>query len=94
MTVTGPLKGIRVLDFTHVLSGPFGSTLLGDMGADIIKIELEKRSKAVKTTSLFIQHISPAYVCYFLMAILVYHAADQTTFSSWQARMNSDADQA
>jgi crotonobetainyl-CoA:carnitine CoA-transferase CaiB-like acyl-CoA transferase len=39
MTVTGPLKGIRVLDFTHVLSGPFGSTLLGDMGADIIKIE-------------------------------------------------------
>ena len=39
MEKTGPLKGICILDFTHVLSGPFGSALLGDLGADIIKIE-------------------------------------------------------
>ncbi|MBU2647556.1 CoA transferase [bacterium] len=39
MKATGPLSGIKILDFTHVLSGPFASALLGDLGADIIKIE-------------------------------------------------------
>jgi crotonobetainyl-CoA:carnitine CoA-transferase CaiB-like acyl-CoA transferase len=35
----GPLHGVRVIDFTRILAGPFGAMFLGDMGAEVIKIE-------------------------------------------------------
>ena len=37
--MSGPLNGVKILDFTRLLPGPFGTMVLGDLGADIVRLE-------------------------------------------------------
>jgi crotonobetainyl-CoA:carnitine CoA-transferase CaiB-like acyl-CoA transferase len=44
----GALTGVRVLDFSHQAAGPWCTTLLGDMGADVVKIEKPGRGDSIR----------------------------------------------
>ena len=45
-----PLRGIRVLDIGTLIAGPFGATLLGDFGAEVIKVEQPGRGDNLRGT--------------------------------------------
>jgi crotonobetainyl-CoA:carnitine CoA-transferase CaiB-like acyl-CoA transferase len=48
MKSEGPLAGIRVIDLSHQAAGPWCTTLLGDMGAEVWKIEKPGRGDAIR----------------------------------------------
>jgi crotonobetainyl-CoA:carnitine CoA-transferase CaiB-like acyl-CoA transferase len=45
----GPLAGIRIIDLTSMLSGPWATMILGDQGADVIKVEMPGQGDHTRT---------------------------------------------
>ena len=42
------LEGVRVLDLSNVLAGPFCATVLGEFGADVVKVELPGKGDTMR----------------------------------------------
>lgn len=57
-----PLAGLKVLDLTRALSGPFSTMILGDLGAEIIKVEPAPEGEMVRQWGPFDQDISVYYL--------------------------------
>jgi crotonobetainyl-CoA:carnitine CoA-transferase CaiB-like acyl-CoA transferase len=47
-----PLEGVRVLDFSWVLAGPFCCRMLGDLGADVVKLQTASRATSVNDPAM------------------------------------------
>ncbi|HPI94113.1 MAG TPA: CaiB/BaiF CoA-transferase family protein [Deltaproteobacteria bacterium] len=58
---TKPLAGMKILDFSYLIPGPYGTMLLADMGADIIKVENSENPDIVRLMPPMVDGISAVY---------------------------------
>jgi crotonobetainyl-CoA:carnitine CoA-transferase CaiB-like acyl-CoA transferase len=58
----GPLAGVRVLDFTTVVSGPLCTQVLGDLGAEVVKVEAPRGDSARRMGPPFRAGLGPVWV--------------------------------
>lgn len=61
LTAKGPFEGILVIDLTHVLNGPFGTQILCDLGARVIKVEQPGHGDDTRTYGPFVEDQSLYY---------------------------------
>ncbi|MCI9570384.1 MAG: hypothetical protein HFG14_11000 [Lachnospiraceae bacterium] len=57
-----PLEGVRILDMTKALSGPFATMILADMGAEVIKVEPPVRGDDTREMGPFINGESGYFI--------------------------------
>jgi crotonobetainyl-CoA:carnitine CoA-transferase CaiB-like acyl-CoA transferase len=62
MDTDGPLAGIRVVDFTIALSGPLSTTLLGDQGASIVKVERPGMGDIARWTGMAVNGVTAVFL--------------------------------
>ena len=56
--MSGPLAGLRILDLGTRIGAPFAATLLADLGADVIKVELPGQGDFMRTIGPFVDDYS------------------------------------
>src|SRR3546814_16839224 len=57
-----PLQSLRVLDLTRALAGPFCTMILGDLGADVVKVEPTGEGEMIRAWGPFDRDISVYYL--------------------------------
>ncbi|RLC63320.1 MAG: CoA transferase [Chloroflexi bacterium] len=60
--MSGPLEGIRILDLSWVLSGPFATMILSDLGAEVIKIERLEVGDIARGNGPFVKGLSSYFL--------------------------------
>lgn len=61
-TPSGPLGGIRVIDLSRVLAGPYCGSILADLGAEVIRVEHPTQRDEVRTWAPVVDGLSAAFV--------------------------------